>query len=73
MFMGRQALAKAYSYVDGNGPLPVVVPGPITDKLRRFVPMGWYWLGTYGIFRQQAIIGVEGASSIGANTVVGSN
>lgn len=73
MFLGRQALAKAYSYVDGNGPLPVVVPGPITDKLRRFVPMGWYWLGVYGIFRQQALIGVESASSIGLNAAAGSN
>src|SRR5205823_332009 len=45
MFMGRQALAKAYSYVDGNGPFPMVVPGPVTDSLRRFVPIGWYWLG----------------------------
>jgi N4-gp56 family major capsid protein len=32
--IGRQALAKAHSYVDGNSAFPHVVPGPITDRLR---------------------------------------
>ena len=71
--LGRQALAKAYSYVDGNGEYPTVVPGPITDHLRRFVPWGWYWLGAYGVFRQQALLGIEGASSIGQNSSSGSH
>jgi N4-gp56 family major capsid protein len=62
--LGRQALAKAFSYVDGNDDYPVVVPGPITDHLRRFVPWGWYWLGIYGIFRQASILQLKGASSI---------
>lgn len=68
LFLGRQALAKAYSNQDGNGPYPHVVQGPVTDKLRRFVPLGWYWIGAYGIFRQAALRRVESASSIGANT-----
>jgi N4-gp56 family major capsid protein len=67
MIMGRQALAKAYSHADGNGAYPIFVPGPVVDKLRRNVPLGWYWIGAYGIFRQQAIYGIETASSIGAN------
>lgn len=67
LFVGRQALAKCYSVTDGNGAFPRVVMSPITDKLRRFVPMGWYWIGTYGIFRQESLRGVESASSIGAN------
>jgi N4-gp56 family major capsid protein len=71
LFMGRQALAKAYSYVDGNGAYPTVVPSPITDHLRRFVGWGWYWLGVYGIFRQNSLVRVESASSIGANNAVG--
>ena len=62
--LGRQALAKVYSYVDGNGDYPVVIPGPVTDKLRRFVPWSWYWLGAYGIFRQASILLVKGASSM---------
>lgn len=73
LVMGRQALAKAYSNADGNGPLPRVAPGPITDYLRRWVPMGWYWLGAYGIFRQASLYRIESASSVGANTVAGSN
>lgn len=67
LFLGRQALAKAHSYSDGNGPYPMVVPGPVTDKLRRNVPLGWYWLGVYGRFREAAIRRVESASSIGTN------
>jgi N4-gp56 family major capsid protein len=67
LIMGRQALAKAYSRADGNGAYPMFVPGPVTDKLRRNVPMGWYWLGKYGIFRQAALRRVESASSIGSN------
>lgn len=67
LFMGRQALAKAHSYTDGNGPTPRVIPGPITDKLRRFVPMGWYWLGAYGRFREAALRRVDSSSSIGSN------
>lgn len=67
LFLGRQALAKAHSYTDGNGPFPKVVMSPIVDKLRRFVPMGWYWLGAYGRFREAALRRVESSSSIGAN------
>jgi N4-gp56 family major capsid protein len=73
MFLGRQALAKAYSYVDGNGAFPMVVPGPVTDSLRRFVPIGWYWLGAYAIFRQTSLVAYEQASSIGKNSGAGSN
>ena len=73
MFLGRQALAKAYSYVDGNGAYPMVVPGPVTDSLRRFVPIGWYWLGAYAIFRQTSLVAYEQASSIGQNTTAGSH
>ena len=38
--MGRQALAKAYSQVDGNGMVPKVVRGPVVDSLMRFNPIG---------------------------------
>ena len=56
-------LKLAHSIVDGNGPVPHTVPGPVIDTLRRFVPWGWYWLGAYGIYRQASIIRVESASS----------
>ena len=71
LFLGRQALGKVWSMIDGNGPRPVVVPGPVTDHLRRFVPMGWKWLGGYAIFRQACLRRVESASSIGDNTTAG--
>ena len=73
MIMGQQALAKAYSFTDGNTAMPKIVPGPVTDVLRRFVPLGWYWLGGYAIYRQEAITRIESASSIGNNSASGSN
>lgn len=73
LFLGRQALAKAYSYVDGNGDYPTVIPGPVVDKLRRQVPWGWYWLGVYGLFRAASIWQVQSASSIGNNGATGAN
>jgi N4-gp56 family major capsid protein len=68
LIMGRQALAKAHSIVDGNGPFPRVVRGPVTDSLMRFQPIGWYWLGGYGLFREASLRRVESSSSIGANS-----
>jgi len=65
--MGRQALAKAHSIVDGNGPFPRVVRGPVVDVLSRFQPVGWYWLGGYARFREAALRRVESSSSIGSN------
>ena len=67
LIMGRQALAKAYSAIDGNGVVPKVVRGPVVDSLMRFNPIGWYWLGGYGRFREASLRRIEGASSIGAN------
>jgi N4-gp56 family major capsid protein len=68
IFLGRQALAKVWAMKDGNGPHPVLVMGPITDTLRRFQPLGWKWLGGYGVFRSAAIWRQESSSSIGQNT-----
>ena len=62
--VGRQSLAKAWSMVDGNTEQPHVVPGPITDNLRRFVPWGWYWLGGYSIYRQASVQRIETGSSL---------
>jgi N4-gp56 family major capsid protein len=73
LFLGRQALAKVWAIKDGNGPQPVVVMGPITDSLRRFQPLGWKWMGGYGIFRAPSVWRAECASSIGANTVAGTD
>jgi len=66
--LGRQALANAYSSIDGNGSVPKVVRGPIVDSLARLQPIGWYWLGGYARFREASLRRIESASSIGVNT-----
>ena len=66
IFVGKQSLAKAYSSTESASTAQVVI-GPITDKLRRFHPLGWKWFGGYSIYRQAAVRRVESASSIGAN------
>lgn len=58
LILGRQALAKTWSDMVSS-PMPNIVLGAITDKLRRFVPVGWYWNGGYGRFREQAIRRIE--------------
>jgi len=68
LIMGRQALAKAFSTQDGNGAMPKVVRGNVTDYLMRLQPMGWYWLGGYGRFREASLRRIESASTIGANS-----
>jgi N4-gp56 family major capsid protein len=73
LFMGRQALCKAHSIVDGNGDNPHIVPGPVTDSLRRFLPLGWYHLVGYGVFRQAALRRVESSSSIDDGTDSGAD
>lgn len=65
--VGREALAKAYSTTDGNGPQPRVVMSPVVDKLRRFQPMGWYHLVGYGRFREAAIQRIESYATLGTN------
>ena len=69
IFMGAEGFAKAYSNAGGYGAQPVIVEGPITDKLRRFRPIGWKHFVGYSIFRQTAVYNVESASSIGNNGV----
>ena len=67
LLMGRQALAKAHSITDGNGAVPKIVRGNVTDLLMRLQPLGWYWLGGYGRFREASLRRIESASSIGTN------
>lgn len=64
LFGGKQAFAKAYSIVDGNGEDPHVITGPVVDKLRRFLPVGWYHIVGYSVFRQAALLRLESCSSI---------
>lgn len=45
-----------------------IQPGPVTDRLMRFMPLGWYGYFGYGVIRSAALRRVLTASSIGANT-----
>lgn len=67
LLMGRDCLAKAYAAREGYGPNPQVVLGPVTDKLRRFVPVGWKHFAGYAVFRQASLYRIESSSSIGTN------
>ncbi|MCP4225231.1 MAG: N4-gp56 family major capsid protein [Actinomycetia bacterium] len=66
LIIGQEALAKAYS-TSVSAPSAQVVRGPVVDKLMRFRPVGWKWLGGYGRFREECLQRVESASSIGSN------
>lgn len=68
LFCGKQCEAKAWSSsLAENGPEPQIVVAPITDNLRRFKGVGWYWLGGFARFREAALVRAETASSIGTN------
>lgn len=57
-YTGQQALAESI------GEEFHMVAGPITDKLARFRPLGWYGVGGWKRFREEALIRVETTSSI---------
>lgn len=57
-FAGQQALAEAVAEE------PHVVIGPVTDKLMRFRPIGWYGVLGWSLYRQEALVRVETTSSI---------
>jgi len=56
---GQQALAEAVAEE------PHVVIGPVTDKLMRHRPMGWYGVLGFSRFREESLYRIETASSIG--------
>jgi len=57
---GKQALAEAVAQE------PNVVIGPITDKLMRFRPIGWYGVLGWSRYREEALYRIETGSSIAA-------
>jgi len=56
--MGQQALAEAVSEE------PHTVIGPVTDKLMRLRPLGWYGVLGHALYRGTALWRVETASSV---------
>lgn len=61
-FYGSECLAEAESIP------PHMVMGPVTDKLKRFQPLGWHAYLGFDTFREAALRRLLSASSIGANT-----
>lgn len=57
---GKQALAEAVAQEPG------VVIGPVTDKLMRFRPIGWYGVLGWSRYREEALYRIESGSSIAA-------
>jgi N4-gp56 family major capsid protein len=55
---GQQALAEAVAEE------PHTVIGPVTDKLNRFRPIGWYGVLGFARFREEALFRIESGSSI---------
>ena len=55
---GKQALAEAVAQEPG------VVIGPVTDKLNRFRPIGWYGVLGFARYREAALYRIETGSSI---------
>ena len=57
---GQQALAEAVAEE------PHVVAGPVTDKLMRFRPLGWYGMLGFARYREASLYRIESTSSINA-------
>lgn len=62
LFAGQQALAEAVAEE------PHVVVGNVTDKLKRFTPLGWYGVLGWKRYREAALYRVETTSSIHSGT-----
>jgi N4-gp56 family major capsid protein len=63
LLFGAEAFAKTFPDVDGFGAYPEAVVSPVTDSLKRFAKIGWYWLGGYSVFRPQNVIKITHATT----------
>ena len=56
--LGKQALAEATS-VEAHSVL-----GPVVDRLQRFRPLGWHFIGGWNLYRPEAMWKITSTSSI---------
>lgn len=63
LVFGRQSIAEAVAEEPG------VRIGPVVDKLMRFRPIGWYSLIGWNIYRDEAVLRLETASSINTTSL----
>lgn len=59
-YLGQQAIAEGVGYD------PHIVVGLVSDKLKRFNPLGWKFLGGYGLYRPESLVKVFTSSSLAA-------
>lgn len=72
--IGRDALAKVHSNLEGYGAQPQSIASPEVDKLRRFMSWGWLHYVDYALFDSRAVIEIShadkwrpaGADNVGA-------
>lgn len=60
----RTILAGAQAMAEAVAEEPHTVIGPVTDKLNRFRPIGWYGVLGFARFREEALYRIESGSSI---------
>lgn len=60
----RTILAGAQAVAEAVAEEPHTVIGPVTDKLMRFRPIGWYGVLGFARFREEALYRIESGSSI---------
>jgi len=60
-YAGQQALAEAVADEFHT------VAGPITDKLMRFRPLGWYGVAGWARYREEALVRAESTSTINSS------
>ena len=61
IIVGKQALAEAVAEE------PHTIVGPVTDKLMRHRPLGWYGVLGWKRYREAALWRIESSSSINAS------
>lgn len=62
----RTILAGKQAFAEAVASEPHVVIGPVTDRLMRFRPIGWYGVLGFAIYRNEALYRIESGSAIGA-------
>lgn len=60
----RTILAGKQAFAEAVASEPHVVIGPVTDRLMRFRPIGWYGVLGFAIYRNEALYRIESSSSI---------
>lgn len=62
LLIGKDALAKVFSTMEGYGQSPQTIAAPQTDKLRRFMSWGWLHYVGYSMFDVRSIVKIEHAA-----------